>query len=359
MNPPLAAGQSVTLTMDFDVRVPTSSAVGHGLFSYVGGVMSLPASYPLVPVYDDEGWNVDIAPVHGDDLYADVAAYDVTISAPLAFTVITSGSCEPLQGGVWICEAAPMREFVLVLGRDYQLANRLVNRTVVNSYYYKGDEASGTLALDTAANALLVFSELFGPYPYTELDVVQTPNRLGGMEYPGLVVVQDTLYSTGSRVEWLTAHEVAHQWWFGIVGSDQVDEPWLDEALTQYSTLLYYEKVYGPEIARGVLDGEFIQTHRDLISRGLDLPVGLPADSYAREVYWQVVYDKGALYFHELREEIGDPAFFEILRVYFDHNRYGIAEPGDWLSAVQEVTGDSHWPLYQTWIMGDNPGGMQ
>jgi hypothetical protein len=357
MSPRLQSGQSVTLTMNFDVMVPTNSAVGHGLFSYVGGVMALPSVYPLVPVYDDEGWNVDIAPTHGDDLYADVASYEVTIRAPLEFTVITSGSCELPRDGIWTCEAAPVREFVLVLGRDYSQANRIANDVVVNSYYYAEDEGSGIRALDVAVNALIVFSDLFGPYPYTELDVVETPNRLGGMEYPGLVVVQDTLYSTGSRVEWLTAHDVAHQWWFGMVGSDQVDEPWLDEALTQYSTLLYYEMVYGPERAQGVLSAEFVQTHRELIQRGLDLPVGLAADSYTSELYWKVVYDKGALYFHSLREEIGDTEFFEVLRVYFQSNRYGIAGPRDWLAAVEEVTGDGHLSLYREWVVGTGPEG--
>lgn len=359
MRPRLQSGRSVTLTMDFDVRVPASNAVGHGLFSYVGGVMALPSVYPLVPVYDDEGWNVDIAPTHGDDLYADVASYEVTISAPLESTVITSGSCGRPRDGIWTCEAAPVREFVVILGRDYRLANRMVNDVVVNSYYYEGDERSGLMALGVAVNALVVFSDLFGPYPYTELDVVETPNRLGGMEYPGLIVVQDTLYPTGSRVEWLTAHEVAHQWWFGMVGSDQIDEPWLDEALTQYSTLLYYEEVYGPERAQGVLNAEFIQTHRELIRRGLDLPVGLAADTYTSELYWKVVYDKGALYFHELREEIGDPAFFEVLRVYFRNNRYGIAGPENWLAAVEEVTGDRYWSIYQKWVVGTGPEGVE
>jgi hypothetical protein len=62
-------------------------------------------------------------------------------------------------------------------------------------------------------------------------------------------------------VEWLAAHEVAHQWWFGVVGNDQIDEPWLDEALTQYSTMLYYEKAYGPERAAGIL-----RIHRYIVS---------------------------------------------------------------------------------------------
>jgi aminopeptidase N len=110
---------------------------------------------------------------------------------------------------------------------------------------------------------------------------------------------------------------VAHQWWFGVVGNNQIDEPWLDEALTQYSTMLYYEKAYGPKRAAGILRGEFIQTHQSLVRRGRDMPAGLSAAAYGPELYWQVVYDKGTLYFHELRTAVGDEAFFEILQTYY------------------------------------------
>jgi hypothetical protein len=355
----LQSGDSITLTMDFGIQVPTTISNGHGLFSYVRGVMALPTAYPLVPVYDDEGWDVDVAPVHGDDLYADVASYEVSIDVPEEFTVITSGSCSLQDVGFWVCEAAPMREFTLILGQNYERVSRIVDNVVVNSYYYAGYEIVGSKALDVAVDALDIFSDLFGPYPYTELDVVQTPNRLGGMEYPGLVVVQDTLYATGARVEWLVAHEVAHQWWFGLVGSDQVDEPWLDEALTQYSTYLYYEAAYGPDVAQGVLESEFVQVHQDLIRSGSDLPVGRPAEFYRSDLYWKVVYDKGALYFHALRGEIGEDAFFEVLRVYFARNRYGIATPRSWLMAVEEVTGSFYFALYRQWILGDDPSEVE
>ena len=134
-----------------------------------------------------------------------------------------------------------------------------------------------------------------------------------------------------------------------------MDDPWLDEALTQYSTFLYHEAVYGPERARGVLNAEFIRTHRDLVRRNQDKPAGLPAASYSSALYWQVVYDKGALYFHNLREVIGDDAFFEVLRTYFRDNRYSVATPEDWLATVEEVAGDRHWQLYRKWILGATP----
>jgi aminopeptidase N len=116
------------------------------------------------------------------------------------------------------------------------------------------------------------------------------------------VVITDQLYPGVAGLEWLVAHEVAHQWWFGVVGGDQIDEPWLDEALTQYSTMLYYEKAYGAVRATRILQGRFIQTHQNLAREGRDMPAGLPVSAYGPDLYWQVVYDKGALYFHGLRQ---------------------------------------------------------
>jgi len=354
---PLAVGEALTVTMAFEVDVPTSGRTGHGLFSYQRGVMALPNVYPLIPVYDDEGWNVDQAPVHGDDVYSDIAAYDVRITAPSSMQLIASGGCtqQSSEGTetTWTCEAAPMRDFTLVLGEDFQQRNRMVEGVVVNSYFYAGHEAGGEKALQVAIDALSAFADLFGPYPYAELDVVETPNYLGGMEYPGLVVVEDGLYPGVVGVEWLTAHEVAHQWWFGLVGSDQVDEPWLDEALTQYSTMLYYERVYGAERAERIRYAEFEQVYQNLIRRGRNLPVGLSAREYPAELYWQVVYDKGALYFHALRERVGDEAFFDILRTYYQRHRYAIATPESFLATVESVTGNPHRDLFDEWVLGE------
>jgi len=354
MTPPLAVGRSITLSMDFAVDVPTTGRAGHALFAYRRGVMALPTVYPLIPVYDDEGWNVEIAPVYGDDIYSDIAAYQVQVTAPSAMTLAASGTCvqqaQEAETATWACEAAPMRNFVLILGENFELANREVQDVVVNSYFYRGHEQGGGRALEVAAGALAAFTELFGPYPYAELDMVETPNYLGGMEYPGLVVIEDGLYPGVTGVEWLAAHEVAHQWWFGVVGNDQVDEPWLDEALTQYSTMLYYEKVYGPERAAGILRGEFIQTHQSLIRRGRDMPAGLAAAAYGPELYWQVVYDKGALYFDELRTVVGDEPFFEILQTYYSRYRYRIATPESFLAVVESVTGDRHQDVFEKWI---------
>ena len=351
LDPPLAPGRVITLAMDFAVGVPRSGVSGHALFSYLRGVMALPTVYPIIPVYDDEGWNIEHVPEHSDDLHTDIARHRVRVSAPPDTTLVASGVCTNPDPGTWLCQAAPMRDFTLILGEDYQRAARMVEGVVVNSYFYPQHAWGGGRALEVAVNAMAAFSELFGAYPYTELDVVETPNHLGGMEYSGLVVVEDGLY-TGGGVEWLTAHEVAHQWWMVVVGNDQIDEPWLDEALTQYSTMLYYEQVYGEGRAQAILRGEFEQSYQSVLRQGRDMPAGLSSEDYPPDLYWDLVYDKGALYFHELRETVGDEAFFEILQTYYQRHRYEIATPEMFLDAVETVTGDQQREIYEKWIGG-------
>ena len=83
------------------------------------------------------------------------------------------------------------------------------------------------------------FSKIFGEYPYKTLTVVKTPFVYGGMEYPNLVFVSDSVNSKEELYK-VVVHEIAHQWWYGIVGNNEYTYPWLDEALTEFSTILFY-----------------------------------------------------------------------------------------------------------------------
>jgi len=352
LTPPLASGDALTLSLDFTVAVPLSDVIGYAQLSYIDGVMALANVYPLIPVYDDEGWNVELAPEYGDAVYADVAAYAVRVSAPPTMTLVASGACTAVEAGEWTCQAAPVREFALFLRADYRQLTRVVDGVAINSYYYPGHELGGQRALQVAVDALTTYSQLFGPYPYEELDVVETPTRAGGIEYPGLVVIAAQFYTAGDWLEWIVAHEVAHQWWYAVVGNDQVDEPWLDEALAQYSTLLYYEAVYGTDTAIAVLEEQFVRAHEELIARRVDMPVGLPVVAYGRELYGPVVYHKGPLYFQALRERVGDPTFFAILRAYYRRHTFRIATADSFLTTVKIVAGDAHTDLFEKWIAG-------
>jgi len=366
LDPPLEPGARLDLALDFIVALPTSTGEGYRQLGYYDGVLALANAYPLIPVYDDEGagpelaegWNIEIASTYGDAVYSETSFYTVHITAPAEMALFASGTCTPPTlnpdgSATWSCATGPMRDFNAILGPDYLVESNIVEGVTVNSIFYSNHREGGELALAQATEAVRIFSDRFGPYPFTELDVVETPTYAGGIEYPGLVVINSVYYETLSEdMEWVVAHEVGHQWWYSLVGNDQVDDPWLDEALVQYSTLLYYEDRYGAALAAELVDEVFWQSYRDLVESGRDAPVGLPVAAYDGADYGPVVYRKGPLYFHELRQAVGDGDWGVILQTYFERNRYTVARPEDWLAAVETITGDEHRPLYEQWIMG-------
>jgi aminopeptidase N len=180
-----------------------------------------------------------------------------------------------------------------------------------------------------------------------------TPTLAGGIEYPGLVVIAERLYDQqGGFFEFATVHEVAHQWWYSLVGNDQLDDPWLDEALAQYTSLLYYEDRYGDEAAQAVLQSAFQGPYRRIQEDKQDMAVGLPVDAYSEGLYGAVVYAKGPLFFDALRQEVGDEVFQEILRTYFEKHRYGVAYPVDLVAVAEETSGQDLDALYDQWILG-------
>lgn len=105
------------------------------------------------------------------------------------------------------------------------------------------------------------------------------------------------------------------------MGNDQVNEPWLDEALTQYGTLLYFEERYGDDVASDLLEAMFRRPYEEAQRAGTDKPAGLPVAAYTRAEYVAMVYQKGPLYFYALRQRVGTEDFQAILQTYFEEHR--------------------------------------
>ncbi|MDW8269714.1 MAG: M1 family metallopeptidase, partial [Anaerolineae bacterium] len=233
----LAPGESVVIGLDYTVTVPTWPGGNYGTFALLDEVLALAHFYPLIPAYDDEGWNAEMAPSIGDVVYADTSYYWVRLEAPAALVVVTSGrELERVEQGdrrVYTFIAGPVRDFYLVASPRFAVSSTTVGETDVHSWAFPERTEAATLALEQAATALAIYNRRFGPYPYTELDIVATPTLAGGVEYPGVIVVAASVYENPSDpfFEHVVAHEVAHQWFYGVVGNDQVDEPWLDESL--------------------------------------------------------------------------------------------------------------------------------
>ncbi len=291
-----------------------------------------------------------------------------------------------------------------------------LGQVTVEGYALKKNESRLTRAIEIAGHAIQIFSRRFGPYPYARFAVAEGPIRggAGGMEFSGLTSVASMLFqdwdaamqnasgtqglaglgqilgalmgspvpresskdtapsqplgpgfdflksilgsqmeTLGSMFEMTIAHEVAHQWWAISVGSDSIRNPFVDESLTNYSAILYFEDRYGKDVADRMIDLHLKTSYSaGRMLAGNDAPASLPAASYAGNLqYAAVIYGKGALYYHALRRAVGDEVFFESLRDYYREFSGRIAGPRDLLEIVQaKAPGAGAGTIYRRWI---------
>jgi hypothetical protein len=355
MDPSLQPGDQVDLELGFTVQIPENETCRYADFTYTNGVLALAHIYPQIPVYDDEGWNIELAPNYGDLVYADASLYYVTATMPISLVVAASGvevahtvAGERTKTVSWVL--GPARDFYLALSPDYVTKARQIGDVRLISYYLPEHERGGELVLDYAEHALRTYEDLFGPYRYPELEIAETATLAGGIEYPGLIVIAGDLYEReGGFFEVATVHEVAHQWWYNIVGNDQQDEPWVDEALATYSSIVYFEKVEGEEAGQSLLE-YYRGRHQELLNESEDAPVNLPVAGYSEANYSRAVYAKGALFFDALRREVGDAAFWRILQRYYERYLYGIATGEGFLEIAKQTSGKDLSSLYKLWI---------
>ncbi len=371
LSEPLAPDGAVRVEFDYAVAYPAPTS-DYVLFGEKAGIVNLPVAYPLLAVFDNNAvvsqtlppWNLDAPAAFGDLAFSQAALYQVTATIPASYTVIATGT--PLdrqdnQDGTntWRWVSGPIREFMMTMGTDYQVRSTQAYSTTVNSYFLPGDEAAGEKALAYAAAALRVYQDLFGRYPYPHMDIVASPLAYRGMEYPGLHLLGVDLYRDRQQdLEFLIAHEVAHQWWYNLVGSDPVRLPWLDEGLAEYSTYLYEEAVHGKAAADTLLTTRW-QTPVDYARRnGLDVPLNQPASEFGPGSYETMVYAKAALFFHAVRQVVGDDAFFRILRAYVARYRFAEADPAAFIGLAEQMSGKSLQDVYREWVLTATPAGQ-
>ena len=211
-------------------------------------------------------------------------------------------------------------------------------------------------ALDVAIEAFKLYDERYAPYPYTEFDIVSTPTYALGIEYPGVIAITDRIYDmsgtlSGSpnsvMMEATVAHEAGHQWFYNLVGNDQLDEPWLDESLTQFVTWQYFADRYGSSGASG-----FEQSLRSRWARvdNQAIPIGLPVADYEGTAYGAIIYGRGALFFEALRNEMGVDTFDAFMKDYTTSNEWGISTTDSMKQLAEKDCGCDLSNLYKKWV---------
>jgi len=312
---PLRPRAGTEITIEYSLRVPEGAAGEANVFSYTQGVLSLAHAYPMIPA--PRAWDHGPPAPYGDFVTNEVSFYVVRVGVPEDVVVAAPGVelARRSQGGraEVLFAVGPARELYLAASRDFVVLEEQRGGTMVRSAALRGREEGAQLALEAAHAALESFSGRLGFYPFTTLTVVSAPLRALGMEFPGIIALASRLYDSeaGSDglpqrvlLEGTLAHEIAHQWFYAGVGTDQLEEPWIDESLAQYAYWLYWRDRYG--------DGrEAFQEFEDAwnaIGRA-QIPVGMPVAAYSREEYAAIMYGRAPLFLHALAGRMGEERF--------------------------------------------------
>ncbi len=355
---PVEPGQEVEIGGSFSVQLPLEMSGNYGLFGSFDGLLLLQEAYPIIPVYDDNGWDIDLPAPHGDLTHLDTSYYVVRVSLPADLTVIASGftlehkSQDDEQTVTYL--AGPARDFYFAAG-DFQKASTRYDETVINSYVLPAGEPSSEASLLYAKAAIAILNERLGKYPYTEFDMISTPMLALGIEYPGIVALNVNMYDPKAEIsgqagtfflESVIAHEVAHQWYYNLVGNDQLDEPWLDEAIVQYLTGIYYLDAYGENGYQGYRRSWLDRLHR---VEEQEMPIGLPAENYEGVQYGAIVYGRGPLFVEALADEMGQDAFWEFLSSFTETHHWQIAQPTTFIEMAETTCACDLSQLWETW----------
>jgi hypothetical protein len=336
----LKPGCALEMKLEFQLNVPQ---IGQGLSAYKGFLgysprqLNLGNWLPMVVPHLNGGWILRDAVLIGEQTVMDIADWDVTVNvsgAPDTLTIAGPGEMTKMGERTWKFELSRSRDFTLSLSDQFSVT-RAESESGVFVELYSFDDAlvqteNGTVvdgaahALDTAVKSLAMFEDLFGPYPFRRLAVVEG-DFPDGMEFSGLVFVSRDWFTryTGNPASFLTVitvHEVAHQWWYAAVGSDQALVPWLDEALATYSEYVFIEEYY-PDLKdwwwAWRVDGYAPEGFVDSTVYHF---------SSIRE-YINTVYLLGARMLHDLRSDLGTEAFFDLLRRYYEAGKGRVVSP--------------------------------
>ncbi len=395
---PLPTGGSITISTPFRVKVPDGkfSRLGHTGQSY-----HITQWFPKPAVFDQSGWHAMPYLTQGE-FYSEFGSYDVTITLPANYVVGATGLLqneperelmdrmaspewkypEPIKDprtgkpryNQFPVSSTQMKTLRYVQDNVHDFAwfadKRFIvrkgkvvlpqsGRTVTTWALFtpKNAEEWQAVGIESLNQSVLRYSEWVGEYPYAACTAVDgTISAGGGMEYPMITIIGN-MGSTES-LDNVIAHEVGHNWFYGILGSNERDHPWMDEGLNSFVELRYMRERYpasgfsigipGLKKMLGDLgDAHRVQSelgYRFNARRNMDQPIALPSDRFTSTNYGTSVYMKSALVFDHLFAYLGDEVFDRCMRAYYDEWKFKHPQPDDVRQVFERESGkDLGW----------------
>lgn len=349
--------KSVEISIDFSVSLANCT---HRL-GYFNGSVSLGNFFPILAVYQKGEFVTEPYHSTGDPFFSEIANFNVEIEFPKQYEIVSTGVVQKEQinenNKIYSLSACAVRDFAISLVEKCKTISKTIGKTQISYTGYQND-VDFEQNLQTAIDSFSFYCETFGDYPYEKLSVVKAPFVHGGMEYPCMVVVSDSISGEFEKAK-VIAHEIAHQWWYGLVGNNQIDEAWLDESLAEYSSVLFFEK-----------HGEFGETYQNLVDEALSVyalysdiatsslgnlktSMLLSVDEYNSEYeYSYMIYVKGILMFDALREVVGKKKLFKCFEEYFKAYRFKISSTDLLISSFKKSSRRDIGGFFDSWLQG-------
>jgi hypothetical protein len=347
----------------------------YGLLGAGDGLLTAASAYPMLAPMVDGRAVVDAPSAVGDLAWNQLGVFDLRVVTPEGLTVVSNlvdQAPEPIGDGASLTRAAGagVRDLVLVASRSWQVEQRVQGGVTLRSWFLPQDAAAGRDALDAAASSLALYSELLGPYPYRELDVAEATlvGGAGGVEFSSMVLIAGFLYRDptssqspmaqlmqiwgsmgmggmapemadmlGGQRGFVVAHELAHQWVPGLVGTDSQADPIVDEALAQYlagrvSQARLGERAGSEDRDRNVLINYALYR----LMGGSDAVAQRPTGAFASSLeYGALVYGKAPYLYTALEQHHGRAAVDRALRAAVDELAWSITDTSGWIAALE------------------------
>jgi hypothetical protein len=341
-------GATATIDIDFEAKLPPIFArSGYDADFYV-----VAQWFPKLAKLEPDGSFANF-PYHGlGEFYADFADYDLHLRTPASFQIGASGVLisERRQGADTArhFQARRVHDVAWVAGPDLIARKQRMDQVEVLLLAPTGYERMLQDQVAIVRHGLRRFGAQFGPYPYPTLTVVVPPRGAegaAGMEYPTLIIGDGgwlplPLVPALSGIA-VTAHELAHQWFYGLLASDEVHYPVLDEGLAEWATLDLLRAVYGGSepLWQAPRFERFELLRAAVLHFANSTSPGLPAPDYAPREYGSSVYGRAALALESVRRAHGQARFAAALARYARDNRFGHPTPAALGTAFDAVYG--------------------
>jgi hypothetical protein len=387
LNVPLSPNEKLKIETPFHVKIPLGkySRLGH-----IGQSYQITQWYPKPAVYDHKGWHA-MPYLNQGEFYSEFGSFDVSVTLPSNYTVGATGdlvdnkkeedrldslalktaSIETFEKDMafppsdstfktlrykqnkvhdfaWF---ADKRFHVLKGEAELPISKRKVT---LWSMFTNAEAKLWTKSIEYLHDAIYYYSLWNGEYPYNQVTAVDGSLSAGaGMEYPNVTVIG----SSGNEfiLETVIVHEVGHNWFYGILASNERQHPWMDEGLNSFNEMRYITKKYPEKGLFGMNQNRKllktfdldVHTHRTQYDGGYQLsarrnsdqPIELPAEEYSMFNYGAIVYMKSAVVFGFLKAYLGDEIFDKCMMTYYERWKFKHPYPEDLRAVFEEVSG--------------------